>query len=248
MARRIIVSNQKGGVGKTTTAVNLSAGLARRGWRVLLVDLDLEGVIVDWFQVEPQATLFDVVRHGYRVPEARVQIRPHLDLVASGGDPLKTFVFRINDARKVPTLLTSAITAIDHAYDFIILDSGPVLDAWLLAGLAVVNEVIVPTATQRLAVDGLAKHLDAIAEWQDAGYALRVIAIVPTLYQAQMTEQQFWLQKLREHYGETTAPIRHDAKLLESPTYGRTIFEHAPESRGAKDYAALTEVIAHDAA
>ena len=245
MARRIIVSNQKGGVGKTTTAMNVSAGLALRGMRVLLVDLDVEGRIADLFGVEPPRTLYDAVQHMARLTDIAVPLRPNLDLVASGGGPLKRFLFRINDARKIVPLLSAPMDGVDHVYDYAVFDSGPILDAWLLAAFAVVNEVIVPTATQRMGYDGLIQHLDEITLWQNAGYDLRVVAIVPTLVLSQSNEHQYWLQRLHSEFTQTTAPIRHDVKLAEATSYARTIFEHARSSRGALDYAALTEVIIH---
>lgn len=245
MARRIIVSNQKGGVGKTTTAINVSAGIALRGLRVLLVDFDVEGHIADLFGVDPPQTLYDAVQHTVRLTDIAVPIRHNLDLVASGDGPLKRFLFRINDARKILPLLRTPMDGVEQAYDYVVFDSGPILDAWLLAAFAVVHDVIVPTATQRMGYDGLMQHLEEITLWQNAGYDLQVVAIVPTLVLSQSNEHQYWLQRLQTEFPQTTAPIRHDVKLAESSSYARTIFEHARSSRGAQDYAALTEEIIH---
>lgn len=242
MAHIYTIANRKGGVGKTTTAVNLAAGLAREGRRVLLIDVDPEGTIDRWLHLEPRATLYDVITGAVDASTALVQVRENLDVLVSGGEQLERYVFGLRRAKQIPMLLEPVLAPLKQHYHYIILDNGPGLDPLQLAAFVASSDVVIPTTLQRLGIDGLEKQYAAIQSLQDGGYPVQLSTIVPTLYDQQSREQRHWLAQLAE-FPQTTLPIRYDNRLLELPRFGRTIFEHAPKSHAAHDYQALTRRI-----
>ncbi|HEX6291282.1 MAG TPA: ParA family protein [Herpetosiphonaceae bacterium] len=245
MARTIAISNQKGGVAKSTTVVNLGAALARLGVRVLLVDVDMEGQLDLWMNVQPTATLYDVIVGSVATRSAVVALRDRLDLLASGGQELARHIFQLRDARQVPRLLTTVLAPLQRSYDVILLDCAPGLDPLAIAAYAAADEVLIPTTTQRAGIDGMVKQINTLDELQEAGYRMQISGIIPTLYDPQVKEHRFWLEQIERQFpGAVTPPIRHDVRLQELPRLGRTIFEHAPSSRGAADYLALARRVA----
>ena len=246
MTRTIAVSNQKGGVAKSTTVVNLGAALVQLGFRVLLVDVDMEGQLDLWMNASPSATLYDVIVASVDARSAVVPLRDRLDLLASGGQELARYIFQLRDARQVPRLLTNVLAPLQGGYDFILLDCAPGLDPLAIAAYAAVDEVVIPTTTQRAGIDGMVKQINTLDELQEAGYRMEISGIIPTLYDPHVKEHRFWLAQIEQQFpGGVLPPIRHDVRLQELPRVGRTIFEHAPSSRGATDYLALARRIAY---
>lgn len=246
MARTIAVTNQKGGVGKSTTVVNLGAALMQLGFQVLLVDVDMEGQLDLWMNVQPTATLYDVIVGSIAAQSAVVSLRDRLDLLTSGGQELARHIFQLRDARQVPKLLAKVLAPLDRTYDFILLDCAPGLDPLAIAAYAAADEVVIPTTTQRAGIDGMVKQINTLDELQEAGYRMEIRGIIPTLFDPHVKEHRFWLDQIEQQFPGMVLPaIRHDVRLQELPRVGRTIFEHAPSSRGAADYLALARRIAY---
>lgn len=247
--RKIAVVNFKGGTGKTTTVVNLGAGLAQRGRRVLLVDVDAQGGLALSFGLAPERTLADVLTGQVPVQEGIVQVRPCLDLLPSDNALLyaQRAVSRYVNWQNV---LPAVLRPVEEGYDFILLDCAASLTLLNVSALSYATEIFIPTQIEYLSLMGLNQVLENLArirypnrpreEVQDLGISL----IIPTMYDVRKRQSRLLLAELRRTYGRRVAyPIRTNVRLSEAPARRKTIFEHAPESSGAFDYNRLVELV-----
>ncbi len=239
MGRIVAVTNLKGGIGKTTTVVNLSAGLALKGARVLLVDVDAQGNLAMALGVKPRRTLYEVLVDGARAADCITPARPNLDLLAADESLLaaQPAIARRSDWARV---LEQAISPIKGSYEFVIIDCGGSLTVLNLNALHAASDVVVPTTVEPFSLKGLEMLVAQIARVKGGSGSLR--AIVPTLYDPRTRQSVELLEQLRGSYGSlVAAPIRVNVRLSESSALGRTIYEYDPRSRGAIDYALLVE-------
>ncbi len=246
LATRIIaIANQKGGVGKTTTVVNLGAGLAAAGFRTLAIDLDAQGQISKYFNLEPERTVFDVLVRGIPAESAIYQVRPLLSVLPASKNLAEAKEI-LTARRKREELLKDALKPVLHDYDFILLDCAPSLDVLNINALVAADEVILPVSCDYLALDGAREHLATVREMQREGYGLGVRAILPTFFDSRDRKSRQAVSMLTEHYSGTVAmPIRKNVRVSEAAGHHKTIFEYAPQSIGALDYARFTDHIAH---
>ncbi len=245
---RTVVINQKGGVGKTTTAVNLGAALARRGKRVLLLDMD------------PQANL---TLHLDRQPdlEARtmtsllVDDAPLSDLIVRTGCedlylvPADTSLSGVEQvlANRIgrETILREALDSYQgQPFDHLLMDCPPSLGVLSANALVAGQDVVVPTQAEFLAMHGMAKLMEVVLlVRRRLNPELKVSFILPCMVDQRTRLSSEVIQEIRRHFGDTlaTTSIRSNVKLAEAPSFGRTIFEHAPDSNGAHDYLLFAE-------
>ncbi len=247
--RKIAVVNFKGGTGKTTTVVNLGAGLAQRGWRVLLVDVDAQGGLALSFGSAPGRTLADVLTGKVSTREGIVQVRPHLDLLPSDNTLLqaqRTVSHHVN----WKDTLAAVLRPVEEHYDFIFLDCAASLTLLNVSALWYAAEIFVPTQVEYLSLIGLNQVLENLArirypnrprqEVRNLGISL----IIPTMYDVRKRQSRLLLAELRQIYGRRVAyPIRINVRLSEAPAYRKTIFEYAPGSSGAFDYGRLVDLV-----
>lgn len=239
MGRIVAVTNLKGGIGKTTTVVNLSAGLALKGARVLLIDVDAQGNLAMALGVKPRRTLYEVLVDGARVADCISPARPNLDLLAAD-ESLLAAQPAIARRPDWPRVLEQALSPLKSSYDFIIIDCGGSLTVLNLNALHAASDVVVPTTVEPFSLRGLEMLVAQIARVKGGAGSLR--AIVPTLFDPRTRQSVDLLAQLREQYGSLVAtPIRVNVRLSESSAQGRTIYEYDPRSRGALDYAHLVE-------
>ncbi|MFC2030179.1 ParA family protein [Chloroflexota bacterium] len=245
--RKIAVALSKGGVGKTTTAVNLAAGLARAGRRVLLIDLDTQGQVAKALGLQPEAGLAEVVMDALQPQQAVAQAREGLGLLAGGRAlaGLKRVIARKDYGGE--QTLAEALAPLDGAYDLAIVDTAPAWDTLTVNALFYASEVLVPVSLEVMALQGLIEFtsaLGSIMKYHD-GLALRYI--VPTFMDRRVKKSAEILAQLQDHYSDLVCePVRYNVRLSEAPGYGQTIFEYAPRSPGAQDYQALTERTVQD--
>lgn len=239
MGRIIAVTNLKGGIGKTTTVVNVGAGLALKGARVLLVDVDAQGNLAMALGARPRRTLYEVLVDGAAAADCRTQVRPNLDLIAAD-ESLLTAQPTIARRPDWPRVLEQALRPIRNDYDFIFIDCGGSLTVLNLNALNAAAEVIVPTTVEPFSVKGLEMLVKQIVRVKGGRGSLR--AIVPTMFDPRLRQSAALLEQLQTNYGELVCtPIRVNVRLSESSSQGRTIYEYDPRSRGALDYAQLVE-------
>jgi chromosome partitioning protein len=241
LARIIAITNLKGGVGKTTTVVNLGAGLALKGARVLLVDVDAQGNLSAALGLQPRHTLYEVLVEGKPAAACITPARDNLDVLAA--DP--TLLGAQPDIARRPDwsrVLDQGLRPALGSYDFVLIDCGGSLTTLNLNALMAASDVIVPTAIEFLSIRGIELLSEQVARVKGTSNSMRLI--VPTMFDPRQRQATELLDELRQRYHKRVAPpIRVNVRLSEAPSLGRTIYEYDPRSRGAADYAQLVEQV-----
>ncbi|MFT5198534.1 MAG: chromosome partitioning protein [Planctomycetota bacterium] len=254
--RRIAIINQKGGVGKTTTVANLGAALARAGKRVVVFDMDPQANLSLYLGSEVgrgDASVYGVLTEGLPVVEALRKTKVEgLSLVASHLD-LSGAELELASAMSRETLLRDAINlweaeAIEKdgfpPADYVLLDCPPSLGLLSINALVAAEEVMITVQTEFFALQGLSKLVEVIQLLRRRmNPALTLTGILPCLYDSRLKLAREVLAELRRFFPGKVypTPVRTNVRLAESPSHGMTIFEYAPGSNGAKDYAAMGE-------
>jgi chromosome partitioning protein len=245
--RKLAIALSKGGVGKTTTAVNLAAGLALAGQHVLLIDVDTQGQAARALGTAPTAGLAELATGEADLAEAILQARENLSLLAGGRGlaSLKRLITR-KDFGGEQTLV-EALAPLDDRYDFAVLDTAPGWDALSVNALFYASEVLAPVSLEVMTLQSLLDFTGSLAAIGRYRPELALRYVLPTFLDRRVRKSDEILNQLGSHFGaRVCAPIRYNVRLSEAPGYGQTIFEYAPHSPGADDYRALTERILSD--
>ncbi|MFW5865810.1 MAG: ParA family protein [Nanoarchaeota archaeon] len=244
--RSICVINRKGGVGKTTTAISVAAGLAMEGKKVLLIDLDPQGNIGESLHKYPEKTMYDVLKGNSTIREAIYSLGKNLDVIQSN-ETLTKIETHLAGRHDPSGLLIEKFKEVD-AYDYLIFDCAPSLNILNQNAMLLCNEAIIPASTQHLSLSALSSMIQAIEEINSHyNHTLDVKYIVPTLHDKRIKTNKDMHQVMKDHYGDkVTNPIRVNSKLTEAPLKGKSIFTYDPASRGARDYKRLVDRIIAD--
>jgi len=245
--RKIAVALSKGGVGKTTTAVNMAAGLARAGQRVLLVDMDTQGQIARALGVQPEVGVAEVALGEVSPDQAVLKARDGIWLLAGGRSlaGLKRVIARKDFGGE--QTLAEALAPMDGYYDLVLVDTAPAWDTLTVNTMFYANEVLIPVSLEVLALQGLSEFVHSLDSIQQYHPGLTLRYILPTFMDRRVKKSEEILGQMVGYYDELVCdPIRYNVRLSEAPGYGQTIFEYAPRSAGAEDYQRLTERIVHD--
>jgi len=245
--RKIAVSLSKGGVGKTTTAVNLSAGLARAGYKVLLVDTDTQGQTSRALGIKSQAGLAELILGEVKPEEAIVEARERLYLLAGGRSlaGIKRAIDRKDFGGE--KTLSEGLDPIDDQYDFIILDTSPGWDSLTVNVLFYTDEILAPVSMEILTLTGLLDFQQSIEAIQKYREDLKIRYILPTFFDKRVKKSEEILQQLQAFYGDKVCdPIRYSVRLSEAPGFGQDIYEYSPASAGAEDYKSPVRRISKD--
>ena len=241
--RTICIMNHKGGVGKTTTAINLAAGLSRKDKKVLLIDLDPQGNIDLSLKVGAEHDLYDALTGKIILNNCVVQLAKNLDVISSKETLAKTeyHLYRQDDSKMILRDLFNQITG----YDYILIDCPPSLGILNQNALAFCKEVFVPTSTDFLGFDALQKMISIVDEINKAyGNNAKITRVIPTLFDKRNKICKQTIAEILNEFGQiTSTPIRMNSKLKEAPKYGKSIFKYAKSSPGAKDYGQLVEEV-----
>ena len=248
--RKICISHSKGGVGKTTTAVNLSGGLALAGFKVLLVDADTQGHVSYMLGVssgDSRPGLAELLTQESRPAESVVQVRENLSLLA-GGKSLAA-VKRLSGRQDFggEMLLADALKKIDTEYDYVLVDTSPGWDSLTVNVLFYAKEVLCPVSLDPLAIYSLAEFLKSITAIRKYNPDLSFKYVVPTFFDKAGAKAMKILAELNKVYGnKVCGPIRHCDSLAAAANSGRLIFEFAPGAPGADDYRSLIRKVAEN--
>ncbi len=234
----------KGGVGKTTTSVNLAAGLACGGYRVLLVDTDTQGQDSFALGVKPRAGLTEMIMGELAPDEAMLQARERLWLLAGGKGlaGLKRLIDRKDFGGELT--LAEGLARVEQRFDFVVIDTSPGWDPITVNVLFYVKEVLTPVSLEAMSLQGLVEFLKSLASIQRYRKDIRLRYILPTFLDRRVARSEEILAKLEKLYGDKVCtPIRYNVRLSEAPAHGQTIYEYAPGSNGARDYRELVRKV-----
>lgn len=245
--RTMAIANQKGGVGKTTTAVNLGGELARRGLRVLLVDCDPQGNATTSLGIAKQSlagTTYELLSGDLPINEIVLPSgRPGLSLLPADQD-LAGAAVELSQAERREWRLAQALAAAQEQYDWLILDCPPSLGLLTLNALCAADEVLIPLQCEFLALEGLAQlkqTLDRVREGLNR--QLRIVGVVMTMYDGRTNLAQQVVAEVQRHFPRLIfrTLIPRSVRLSEAPSHGRLILEYEPGGRSVLAYAALTD-------
>ena len=242
MAKIFCVANQKGGVGKTTTTVNLAAGLAKLGQRVLLVDLDPQGNAtmgsgIDKRQLE--LSVYDVLLESATVNEAAVLAEKCGYRVLSANRELAGAEVELVQLEHRDPRLKNALAAVDADYDFVMIDCPPSLSMLTLNGLCSAHGVIVPMQCEYFALEGLTDLVNTIKQVHaNLNKDLKIIGLLRVMFDPRITLQMQVSEQLKSHFGDKVfdTVIPRNVRLAEAPSYGLPGVVFDPHAKGSQAY------------
>jgi len=255
--RTIAVLNQKGGVGKTTTAVNAAAALAAAGRRVIVIDLDPQAHLTIHLGVEPQAIragAYEVLTQSADFMQSLMLVRPNLWLLAANINLVGAETELVSVVGR-EIILREAMQACQNEFDFCLIDCAPSLGLLSLNALAAAQEVLIPLQPHFLALQGFGKLLQTVdLVNKRINRHLRVTGVLLCMYDTRASlpnEVRADIERFLNSARGTNSAwaeaqllptfIRRNIKLAEAPSYGKTIFEYDPDCNGAEDYAKVAK-------
>jgi chromosome partitioning protein len=246
MPRIFCIANQKGGVGKTTTTVNLAAGLAQVGQRVLVVDLDPQGNATMGCGIDKrklESSVYDVLLEAAGVADARARSAAGFDVLGANRELAGAEVELVGLERRTERL-RAALAAVQAEYDFVLIDCPPSLSLLTLNGLCSAHGVIVPMQCEYFALEGLTDLVNTIKQVHaNLNPSLQIIGLLRVMFDPRITLQQQVSEQLKAHFGDKVfnTVIPRNVRLAEAPSYGQPGVVFDPSSRGAQAYVAFAE-------
>ena len=250
MGKIIAIANQKGGVGKTTTAVNLAAALGILEKKILLIDADPQanatsGLGIDLKEVK-QGT-YQLLEHSVKAFDAIIETKsPNVDLIPSHIDLVASEI-ELVDKKAREYMLKKSLNEIQDQYDFILIDCAPSLGLITLNALVAADAVIIPIQCEYFALEGLGKLLNTIKSVQKIhNEDLDIEGLLLTMYDTRLRLSNQVVEEVKKHFGKMVFKtiIQRNIRLSEAPSFGEDIITYDASSRGAKSYLSLgSEII-----
>ena len=248
MAKVISVTNQKGGVGKTTTSINLSASLVKRGKRILLIDMDPQGNAsvgcgVDSSEVEN--TIYDLLLGETTAKQAIVKTECGVDVLTANGDLAGAQVELLNEIGR-ELRLQKALALVQDDYDYIFIDCPPALNVLTINALVASNSVMIPMQCEYFALEGLSALISTVRKIRETlNPKLKIEGLLRTMFDGRNSLSNEVSRQLQTHFGDKvyTTVVPRNVRLAEAPSYGEPAITYAPTSKGAKAYIELADEI-----
>jgi len=249
--RSIVVANQKGGCAKTTTVVNLAAGLAELGSRVLVLDLDPQANTTAWLGLDGEGRstgAFDLLASDLPIEELVRQSRAHERICLIPADQQLTNVeSALMGKLAVDSVLKRRLSKANlGAFDYVLIDTPPTLGLVTLNALVAVQDVLIPVTTHVLSLSGVAQLLKKIAEIQEIlNPDLRVLGVVASRVDSRTRHSREVHDALKSHFGADVlhATIRENIRVAEAPSFGVSVLDYDPKGKSAEDFRALARMI-----
>lgn len=249
MGKIIAIANQKGGVGKTTTSVNLAASLGVLEKKVLLIDADPQanatsGLGIDVEEVE--LGTYQLLEHSVSAEDCiRKTNSPNLDIIPAHID-LVAIEIELVDQDQRESMLKKVITPLKDLYDFILIDCAPSLGLLTLNALTAANSVLIPIQCEYFALEGLGKLLNTVKSVQKIhNNKLDIEGLLLTMYDSRLRLSNQVVEEVQKHFGEMVFDtiIQRNVRLSEAPSYGESIINYDAGSKGASNYLSLAHEI-----
>lgn len=245
--KTIAFTNQKGGVGKTTSTVNIGAGLCQQGKKVLLIDLDPQANLTYSLRKSSNRldnSIYDVLKGGVK-PQDAIISHNGFDILPSSIDLSGAEMEFANEPAR-ETILKNSLNDFSKEYDYVLIDCPPNLGLLTLNAFTAVKEVFIVLQSEYLALHGLSKLMDVIQVVKERlNPEIEITGIICTLFDSRKNLNKEVVDHIQDYFGDKVFDtlIRDNVALAEAPSHHKTIFEYAPDSHGAEDYTALAREI-----
>ncbi len=238
----LAVFNHKGGTGKTTTSVQVAAGLAEKGAKVLLVDTDGQGNVATSLALSSERSLYHVIVMGLALEQAVVEARPNLDVLPSN-ETLAAAELYLAGQKRRDRVLAQRLERARELYDYVVVDCSPSLSLMNQNALAFADAVLCPVACDYLSLVGVRQVLRTIKQVNRIlGHAVQLWGVLPTQFDTRARICREALETLRQNFGEVClSPVHYVSRVKEAPSLGKTLFEYAPTSTATEDYWRVVE-------
>ncbi len=247
MGKIIAIANQKGGVGKTTTSINLAASLGVLEKKVLLIDADPQANATSGLGVDVESVehgTYHLIEHTVGAKEAIVETSsPNLDLIPAHID-LVAIEIELVDKDKRESMLKSAIIGLKESYDYILIDCAPSLGLLTLNALTAADSVIIPIQCEYFALEGLGKLLNTVKSVQKIHNPdLDIEGLLLTMYDSRLRLSNQVVDEVKKHFDEMVFKtiIQRNVRLSEAPSFGESIISYDAGSKGANNYLSLAQ-------
>jgi len=246
MAKIISITNQKGGVGKTTTSINLAASLVSKSKRVLLIDMDPQGnasvgcgVVSD----DVEHTIYDILLELATAQQAIIETECGVDVITADGDLAGAQVELLNEIGR-EMRLQKALNPVLRDYDYVFIDCPPALNVLTINALVASNTVLIPMQCEYFALEGLSALINTIRKIRETlNPKLRIEGLLRTMFDGRNSLSNEVSKQLNEHFGQKVYQtiVPRNVRLAEAPSYGEPVTSYDPLSKGAKAYLALAD-------